>query len=66
MTAMEFAELGSKQTVAVYEREDFKNRFKEGRDITILEFYYPLMQGYDSVKLEADVSWEERTRNLTC
>jgi len=56
MSVMEFADLGSKQTVArVLERDDFKNRFKKGEDITILEFYYPLMQGYDSVKLEADV-----------
>jgi tyrosyl-tRNA synthetase len=56
MTAMEFAELGSKQTVArILERDDFNKRFKEGKDITILEFYYPLLQGYDSVKLEADV-----------
>lgn len=56
MSVMEFAELGSKQTVArVLERDDFKNRFNEGKDITILEFYYPLMQGYDSVKLRADV-----------
>jgi tyrosyl-tRNA synthetase len=56
MSVIEFAELGSKQTVArMLERDDFKNRFKEGKDITILEFYYPLMQGYDSIKLKADV-----------
>lgn len=56
MSVMEFVELGSKQTVArMLERDDFTNRFKEGKDITILEFYYPLMQGYDSVKLKADV-----------
>jgi tyrosyl-tRNA synthetase len=56
MSVLEFAELGSKQTVArMLERDDFKNRFKEGKDISILEFYYPLMQGYDSVKLAADV-----------
>lgn len=56
MSVMEFAELGSKQTVArMLERDDFENRFNEGKDITILEFYYPLMQGYDSVKLKADV-----------
>ncbi len=56
MSVMEFADLGSKQTVArMLERDDFKTRFKEGKDITILEFYYPLMQGYDSVKLKTDV-----------
>lgn len=56
MSTLEFAELGSKQTVArVLERDDFKKRFSEGKDITVLEFYYPLMQGYDSVALKADV-----------
>ena len=56
MTAMEFAGLGSKQTVArMLERDDFKKRFKENKDISILEFYYPLIQGYDSVHLQADV-----------
>jgi len=49
-------ELGSKYTVArMMERDDFKTRYKEGKDISIPEFYYPLMQGYDSVALEADV-----------
>jgi tyrosyl-tRNA synthetase len=56
MSTLEFAELGGKQTVArVLERDDFKKRFSEGKDITVLEFYYPLMQGYDSVALKADV-----------
>ncbi len=56
MSALEFAELGSKQTVArMMERDDFRSRFREGKDISILEFYYPLMQGYDSVALKADV-----------
>lgn len=56
MSAMAFAELGAKQTVArMLERDDFKKRFKENRDISILEFYYPLLQGYDSVVLKADV-----------
>ena len=44
MSAMEFSELGKKQTVArMLERDDFKSRFREGKDITILEFSYPLM-----------------------
>ena len=37
------------------EREDFKNRFREGRSIAMHEFLYPLLQGYDSVALKADV-----------
>lgn len=36
-------------------REDFKKRFIKGENISILEFLYPLMQGYDSVVLEADI-----------
>ncbi|MEK6727577.1 MAG: tyrosine--tRNA ligase [Candidatus Omnitrophota bacterium] len=36
-------------------RDDFKKRFSNGENISILEFLYPLMQGYDSVVLEADV-----------
>jgi len=56
MTVKDFLELGSKQTVArMLERDDFSKRFKEGRDITILEFYYPLLQAYDSVALRADI-----------
>jgi tyrosyl-tRNA synthetase len=37
------------------EREDFKKRFENQQDITILEFYYPLFQAYDSVYLRSDV-----------
>jgi len=56
MSIMEFAELGRKQTVArVMERDDFRKRMSEGHDITLLEFYYPLMQAQDSVVLESDV-----------
>jgi tyrosyl-tRNA synthetase len=36
-------------------REDFKKRYLSGEDISMLEFMYPLIQGYDSVMLEADV-----------
>ena len=36
-------------------REDFKKRYVNGEDISILEFLYPLIQGYDSVELKADV-----------
>ena len=37
------------------ERDDFSNRYKQQKNITILEFLYPLFQGYDSVALKADV-----------
>lgn len=56
MNAMELIKLGAMQTVArMLEREDFKKRFKAQQDITILEFYYPLFQAYDSVYLRTDV-----------
>lgn len=56
MSVIEFAQLGTKQTVArMLERDDFKKRYVEGNDISILEFYYPLMQAYDSVVLKADI-----------
>jgi tyrosyl-tRNA synthetase len=43
-------------TVAqMLERDDFQGRYREGRPISIVEFLYPLMQGMDSVKVEADV-----------
>lgn len=49
-------ELASKYTVArMLERDDFAKRFHDGLPISIHEFFYPLMQGYDSVALEADV-----------
>lgn len=49
-------ELSSHYTVArMLERDDFTKRYKEGKEITILEFLYPLLQGYDSVSLKADV-----------
>lgn len=48
--------LAAKYTVArMLERDDFDNRYKEGLPIGVHEFLYPLMQGYDSVALQADV-----------
>lgn len=48
--------LASCYTVArMLERNDFKERYKNQKEITILEFLYPLLQGYDSVHLEADI-----------
>ncbi|GBD99919.1 tyrosine--tRNA ligase [bacterium BMS3Abin07] len=56
MDAMEIVRLGSMQTVArMLERDDFKKRFRNQQDISILEFYYPLFQAYDSVALKADI-----------
>ncbi|MBI5203326.1 MAG: tyrosine--tRNA ligase [Nitrospirae bacterium] len=56
MDVMELVKLGSMETVArMLEREDFKKRFESHQPITILEFYYPLFQAYDSVFLKADV-----------
>src|SRR5690606_17477541 len=49
-------ELTANYTVArMLERDDFAKRYAEGRSIAISEFLYPLMQGYDSIALEADV-----------
>jgi tyrosyl-tRNA synthetase len=48
--------LASQLTVArMLERDDFKKRFETGRPISIHEFLYPLIQGYDSVAMQADV-----------
>lgn len=50
--------LAATTTVArMLERDDFSNRFKEGRPISVHEFFYPLMQGYDSVALHADIEF---------
>ncbi len=55
-TAQELMELTAHSTVAqTLARADFKKRFDEGREISLLEFIYPLLQGYDSVHLRADV-----------
>jgi tyrosyl-tRNA synthetase len=52
----EVLELTSRYTVArILERDDFAARYRDGRPITLVEFLYPLMQGYDSVALNADV-----------
>ncbi|MBI4687837.1 MAG: tyrosine--tRNA ligase [Nitrospirae bacterium] len=56
MNAMDIVKLGGMRIVArMLEREDFKKRFESHQDITILEFYYPLFQAYDSVYLKADI-----------
>lgn len=49
-------ELTSAATVAqMLERSDFANRYQEGSPISVMEFLYPLLQGYDSVAVEADI-----------
>jgi len=56
LSASEMIALAAKYTVArMLEREDFSNRFSNQLPISIHEFLYPLIQGYDSVALEADV-----------
>ncbi len=55
-TPYEFLRLSAHLTVAqMLAREDFKKRYSKGQDISILEFMYPLLQGYDSVELKADI-----------
>jgi tyrosyl-tRNA synthetase len=56
MDAAAMIELAAKYTVArMLERDDFKQRYQKEQPISIHEFLYPLMQGYDSVALKADV-----------
>src|SRR5690606_35714131 len=56
MSASDLIQLAAKHTVArMLERDDFSKRYAEGRPIAIHEFLYPLIQGYDSVAMRADV-----------
>jgi len=56
LSSYEMIRLASSLTVArMLERDDFKKRFESNRPISIHEFLYPLIQGYDSVAMEADV-----------
>ena len=56
MNAAGLIELAARHTVArMLERDDFNKRYKAGQPIAIHEFLYPLVQGYDSVALRADV-----------
>ena len=56
MSFAEVTNLASKFTVArMLERDDFAKRYKDQQPISIHEFFYPLMQGYDSVMIQADV-----------
>jgi len=67
MGLTELLELTSRFTVArMLERDDFEKRFRSGIPISVHEFLYPLMQGYDSVEIRADVEIgaTEQTFNL--
>ena len=56
LKSSDMIELAARYTVArMLERDDFSKRYKGGRPIAIHEFFYPLVQGYDSVVLKADV-----------
>ncbi|MEQ5803676.1 tyrosine--tRNA ligase [Halomonas sp. H10-9-1] len=56
MSAADMIELAGQSTVArMLERDDFEKRYRGGQSISIHEFLYPLVQGYDSVALKADV-----------
>ncbi|HEY9148787.1 MAG TPA: tyrosine--tRNA ligase, partial [Gammaproteobacteria bacterium] len=56
MSASELIQLAARHTVArMLERDDFDKRYKGGQPIAVHEFLYPLVQGYDSVAMKADV-----------
>ncbi|RKY49619.1 MAG: tyrosine--tRNA ligase [Candidatus Neomarinimicrobiota bacterium] len=56
MSFSDVMDLAARFTVArLLERDDFSNRYKEGKPISLHEFFYPLMQGFDSVAIQADV-----------
>lgn len=56
MSSVDMIRLASSSTVArMLERDDFSKRYKGGQSIAIHEFLYPLIQGYDSVEMKADV-----------
>ena len=56
MSSADLIKLASSQTVArMLERDDFSKRYASGQPIAIHEFLYPLIQGYDSVALKADI-----------
>lgn len=56
LTIQDMMELASKTTLAqMMERDDFSKRFNDNIPISLLEFFYPLYQGYDSVAVKADI-----------
>lgn len=56
MTPSDFLHLTSQYTVArLLERDDFQKRYKANQPIALVEFLYPLLQGYDSIQVKADI-----------
>ena len=56
LTSSELVNLASSTTLAqMLEREDFANRYSSNSPISLMEFFYPLFQGYDSVAVKADI-----------
>ncbi|MCM8792239.1 MAG: tyrosine--tRNA ligase [Candidatus Omnitrophica bacterium] len=56
MSSSEILDLASHSTLAqVLARQDFNQRYNQGKDISLLELFYPLLQAYDSVYLKADI-----------
>jgi tyrosyl-tRNA synthetase len=69
MNFEEIAKLASQMTVQqMLERDMFRKREEEGKAISILEFLYPLMQGYDSVAMDVDgeIGGNDQTFNMLC
>ena len=56
LSFVEMLKLASSTTVArLLTRDDFNKRYTEGRPISVVEFFYPLMQAYDSVQIDSDI-----------
>ena len=56
LSTSELVNLSSSTTLAqMLERDDFSKRYKDGNPISLMEFFYPLFQGYDSVAVKADI-----------
>ena len=67
MSAGDMIQLASQQTVSrMLERDDFSKRYNAQTPISIHEFLYPLVQGYDSIALKADVELGGTIKPLTC
>ena len=63
----EVIQLASRFTVAKFlSREDFANRFAQGRPITLAELLYPILQAYDSVAIQADVEFGGTDQKFNC
>ncbi len=67
MSFAEVMDLAGRYTVArILERDDFTNRFQNQQPISIHELFYPLMQGYDSVAIKADVELGATEQKFNC